>query len=74
MFQIDRRGRFKNVSSLNSHLRLTLGPHTSFVRTQQAHNENGWRFVMLGNDVVVGNLIWVNDTGARMAESAIASS
>jgi cellulose synthase/poly-beta-1,6-N-acetylglucosamine synthase-like glycosyltransferase len=79
---VDRRGKFKKASNLNSHLRLALGAaqrhresngETSMAEAlmKEAHNDDGSRFVMFGNDVVIGDLICVNDADARMAESVI---
>lgn len=77
---VDRRGKFKKASNLNSHLRLALGAaqlsETEDMSFQEAlmresHNEDGSRYVMFGNDVRLGHLICVNDADARMAESVI---
>jgi cellulose synthase/poly-beta-1,6-N-acetylglucosamine synthase-like glycosyltransferase len=80
---VDRRGKFKKASNLNSHLRLALGAAQylddneesgmSFreVIHVQSHNDDGSGFVMSGGDIRVGALICVNDADARMAESVI---
>jgi hypothetical protein len=77
---VDRRGKFKKASNLNSHLRLSLGAmqlaadhdlslEEAFMT--ESHNEDGSRYVMFGNDVRIGDLICINDADARMAESVI---
>jgi hypothetical protein len=78
---VDRRGKFKKASNLNSHLRLSLGAMQHVASDQdltleealagESHNEDGSRYVMFGNDVRIGDLICVNDADARMAESVI---
>jgi len=79
---VDRRGKFKKASNLNSHLRLALGAQQRATESngslsidqallEEAHNDDGSRYVMFGNDVVVGHLICVNDADARMAETVI---
>ncbi|GKZ00916.1 hypothetical protein MPSEU_001043100 [Mayamaea pseudoterrestris] len=79
---VDRRGKFKKASNLNSHLRLALGAWQlakdpdagmSFDQAlmQESHNEDGSRYVMFGNDIQLGHLICVNDADARMAETII---
>lgn len=77
---IDRRGKFKKASNLNSHLRLALGAaqvaneeEMSFEEAllRESHMEDGSRYIMFGNDVRLGHLICVNDADARMAESVI---
>ena len=77
---VDRRGKFKKASNLNSHLRLSLGAAQLSVDQNipfedallaESHNEDGSRYVMFGNDVKMGDLICVNDADARMAESVI---
>lgn len=79
---VDRRGKFKKASNLNSHLRLALGAQQRAAQSdgsltvdqallEEAHNEDGSRYVMFGNDVVVGHLICINDADARMAETVI---
>jgi cellulose synthase/poly-beta-1,6-N-acetylglucosamine synthase-like glycosyltransferase len=79
---IDRRGKFKKASNLNSHLRLALGAAQLAESTdnslsfneallRESHNEDGSRYVMFGNDIKLGHLICVNDADARMAESVI---
>lgn len=77
---IDRRGKFKKASNLNSHLRLALGAQQivddgeidmETALLDEAHNRDGSRYVMFGNDVGIGDLICVNDADARMAETVI---
>ena len=78
---VDRRGKFKKASNLNSHLRLALGAQQrcsmeedlpiAQALIEESHNDDGSRFVMFGNDVIIGDLICVNDADARMAESVI---
>ena len=78
---IDRRGKFKKASNLNSHLRLALGAsqiakdnsEISFDEAlmEESHNDDGSRYVMFGNNIRLGHLIVVNDADARMAESVI---
>lgn len=81
---VDRRGKFKKASNLNSHLRLALGAAQSTddkdkemawsfdnAIHEQSHNEDGSRYIMSGGDIRVGALICVNDADARMAESVI---
>lgn len=78
---VDRRGKFKKASNLNSHLRLAFGaqqlvdedPSLTFedALMQESHNDDGSRYVMFGNDVKLGDLILVNDADARMAETVI---
>lgn len=78
---VDRRGKFKKASNLNSHLRLALGA-SQLQESQgdisyeeallhESHNEDGSRYIMFGNDIKIGHLIVVNDADARMAESVI---
>lgn len=80
---IDRRGKFKKASNLNSHLRLALGAAQlqeneggeityEEALLHESHNDDGSRFVMFGNSVQLGDLICVNDADARMAETVIA--
>jgi cellulose synthase/poly-beta-1,6-N-acetylglucosamine synthase-like glycosyltransferase len=79
---IDRLGKFKKASNLNSHLRLVLGAQqrvekegdVSFEKAllDEVHNDDGSRFVMFGNDIRLGDLICVNDADARMAKTVIA--
>lgn len=80
---LDRPGKFKKASNLNSHLRLALGAQQRVQENpedwsyedamlQEVHNEDGSRFAMFGNDVRIGHLICVNDADTRMAESVIA--
>eukprot|EP00977_Amphora_coffeiformis_P015377 scaffold4510_cov183-Amphora_coffeaeformis.AAC.62 len=77
---VDRRGKFKKASNLNSHLQLALGAaqltdtegmsfHEALMK--ESHHKDGSRFVMFGNDIKLGHLICVNDADARMAESVI---
>ena len=77
---IDRRGKFKKASNLNSHLRLAFGAaqlemssDISFEQAllNEAHHDDGSRIIMFGNDIRIGDLILVNDADARMAESVI---
>lgn len=77
---VDRRGKFKKASNLNSHLRLALGAAQvedakglSFQDAirQNSHNDDGSRYIMSGGDIRIGALICVNDADARMAESVI---
>lgn len=84
---VDRRGKFKKASNLNSHLRLALGANQLLVDNEnsdsnvrmtfedallkESHNDDGSRFVMFGNDIKLGHLICINDADARMAESVI---
>lgn len=79
---VDRRGKFKKASNLNSHLRLALGAAQlcadetgglSFddALLEESHNEDGSRYVMFGNDIKLGELICVNDADARMSETVI---
>jgi len=78
---IDRRGKFKKASNLNTHLRLALGAaqlqadEEAFTFEEalrnESHNEDGSRYIMFGNDVKLGHLICINDADARMAESVI---
>jgi cellulose synthase/poly-beta-1,6-N-acetylglucosamine synthase-like glycosyltransferase len=79
---VDRRGKFKKASNLNSHLRLALGAAQRAAEEQtdlsfdealyeESHDTDGSRYVMFGNNVKVGHLICINDADARMAESVI---
>jgi cellulose synthase/poly-beta-1,6-N-acetylglucosamine synthase-like glycosyltransferase len=78
---VDRRGKFKKASNLNSHLRLALGAQQrcnqendlpiAQALIEESHNDDGSRFIMFGNDVLIGHLICINDADARMAESVI---
>ena len=77
---VDRRGKFKKASNLNSHLRLVWGADqlvdAEGMRLDQAlldgsHNSDGSRYVMFGNNIAIGHLIIVNDADARMAASVI---
>ena len=77
---IDRRGKFKKASNLNSHLRLSWGAeqiadgeNLTFEQAliENSHNSDGSRYVMFGNDVSIGDLMIVNDADARMAEQVI---
>ncbi|KAL3934463.1 MAG: hypothetical protein SGBAC_009832 [Bacillariaceae sp.] len=76
----DRRGKFKKASNLNTHLRLVWGAEqvakTNDFSLEQslmevAHNSDGSRDTMFGNDISIGHLIIVNDADARMAETVI---
>jgi Glycosyl transferase family group 2 len=80
---LDRRGKFKKASNLNSHLRLALGAQQRVqehpedlsyedAMLQEVHNEDGSRFAMFGNDVRIGHLLCVTDADTRMANSVIA--
>lgn len=77
---VDRRGKFKKASNLNSHLRLSLGAAQLSIDQNipfedallaESHNEDGSRYIMFGNDIKMGDLICVNDADARMAESVM---
>jgi len=79
---VDRRGKFKKASNLNSHLRLSLGAQQTVEKEggdisfeeallDEVHNEDGSRFIMFGNNIRIGHLICVNDADARMAETVI---
>ena len=78
---VDRRGKFKKASNLNSHLRLALGAQQRATEEpdltiadallQESHNDDGSRFVMFGNDICVGHLICLNDADARMSATVI---
>lgn len=83
---VDRRGKFKKASNLNSHLRLALGAAQLVSEKMEsdadlidfdnallneAHNEDGSRYIMFGNDIRLGHLICINDADARMAQSVI---
>jgi cellulose synthase/poly-beta-1,6-N-acetylglucosamine synthase-like glycosyltransferase len=84
---VDRRGKFKKASNLNSHLRLVWGADQSVEEDDGAsvgggmtfekalydgsHNSDGSRYVMFGNNIAIGHLMIVNDADARMAESVI---
>lgn len=80
---VDRRGKFKKASNLNTHLRLALGAQQRFEKEngevpyeqamlEEVHNDDGSRTVMFGNDIRLGHLICVNDADARMAATVIA--
>jgi len=83
---VDRRGKFKKASNLNSHLRLALGAAQMAAASEkdggapmtfeeallaESHNEDGSRYIMFGNDIKLGDLICINDADARMAETVI---
>ena len=78
---VDRRGKFKKASNLNSHLRLALGAQQrcsmeedlpiAQALIEESHNDDGSRFIMFGNDILIGHLICINDADARMAETVI---
>jgi cellulose synthase/poly-beta-1,6-N-acetylglucosamine synthase-like glycosyltransferase len=81
---VDRRGKFKKASNLNSHLRLALGAAQLVSESNEgefcdfesallneSHNEDGSRYMMFGNDIRLGHLICINDADARMAQSVI---
>jgi len=78
---VDRRGKFKKASNLNSHLRLALGAAQMAAEDdeltfqdalmQESHNDDGSRYVMFGNNIRLGHLIVINDADARMSEQVI---
>ena len=77
---VDRRGKFKKASNLNSHLQLALGAaqaseaeDLSFEEAliRESHHKDKSRFIMFGNDVKLGEFICVNDADARMSEKVI---
>jgi hypothetical protein len=77
---LDRRGKFKKASNLNSHLRFVWGAQQiakaekmtyGQALIQASHNEDGSRFTMFGGNITIGDLILVNDADARMAETVI---
>jgi hypothetical protein len=77
---VDRRGKFKKASNLNSHLRLVWGAEQladvegmkfDEALIEGSHNSDGSRYVMFGNNIAIGHLMIVNDADARMAESVI---
>mmetsp|Transcript_16656 Transcript_16656/g.34163 ORF Transcript_16656/g.34163 Transcript_16656/m.34163 type:complete len:974 (-) Transcript_16656:115-3036(-) len=77
---LDRRGKFKKASNLNSHLRLAWGAQQLMelddftfdeALIENAHNSDGSRFVMFGGDIEIGELQLINDADARMSESVI---
>lgn len=76
----NRRGKFKKAGNLNSHLRLVWGAEQVAASRDLtmdealyniAHNDDGSRDVMFGNNINIGHLIVVNDADARMSESVI---
>ena len=77
---IDRRGKFKKASNLNTHLRLNFGAEqlmeTKKISFEDAllevsHSDDGARYIMFGNNVRIGNLICINDADARMQPPVI---
>lgn len=77
---IDRRGKFKKASNLNTHLRLNFGAEDlarssgkSFEECllEVSHSEDGARYIMFGNNVRIGHLVCVNDADARMQPPVI---
>mmetsp|Transcript_26273 Transcript_26273/g.37335 ORF Transcript_26273/g.37335 Transcript_26273/m.37335 type:complete len:926 (-) Transcript_26273:55-2832(-) len=77
---VDRRGKFKKAGNLNSHLRLVFGAQNMAQERKAnfedcimdlAHNSDGSRSVMFGNNVNIGELIIVNDADARMQSPVI---
>ena len=77
---VDRRGKFKKASNLNSHLQLALGAQQvadsedipfADALLREAFNSDGSRQIMFGNNVKIGHLICINDADARMAETVI---
>ena len=77
---IDRRGKFKKASNLNTHLRLNFGAQDlaqagkkSFEEAllEVSHSESGARYIMFGNNVKIGHLVCVNDADARMQPQVI---
>eukprot|EP00542_Grammatophora_oceanica_P022123 CAMPEP_0194033988 /NCGR_PEP_ID=MMETSP0009_2-20130614/6432_1 /TAXON_ID=210454 /ORGANISM="Grammatophora oceanica, Strain CCMP 410" /LENGTH=901 /DNA_ID=CAMNT_0038674723 /DNA_START=64 /DNA_END=2769 /DNA_ORIENTATION=+ len=77
---IDRRGKFKKASNLNTHLRLVFGAQQMVEETNKpfldclmtvAHNDDGSRDVMFGNNIKIGSLVVINDADARMQPPVI---
>ncbi|CAB9498578.1 Conserved hypothetical, protein [Seminavis robusta] len=79
---IDRRGKFKKASNLNTHLRLSFGAEDLLSRSggkrtfedcllEVSHSDDGARYIMFGNNVRIGHLICVNDADARMQPPVI---
>eukprot|EP00978_Attheya_sp_CCMP212_P010562 scaffold25655_cov56-Attheya_sp.AAC.1 len=77
---LDRRGKFKKASNINTHLRLvfgaqniteSIGKNFEDALLEVAHNDDGSRDIMFGNNVVIGDLIVINDADARMSPSVI---
>lgn len=77
---IDRRGKFKKASNLNTHLRLVFGAQQMSEETKKpfpeclvrvAYNDDGSRNVMFGGNVQIGTLIVINDADARMSPQVI---
>ena len=77
---IDRRGKFKKASNLNTHLRLNFGAEDLAKSTgksfedallEVSHSDDGARYIMFGNNVRIGHLICVNDADARMQPAVI---
>lgn len=77
---LDRRGKFKKASNINTHLRLVFGAQQITEETgknfedallQVGHNDDGSRDVMFGGNVAIGELIIINDADARMSAPVI---
>jgi cellulose synthase/poly-beta-1,6-N-acetylglucosamine synthase-like glycosyltransferase len=77
---IDRRGKFKKASNINTHLRLVFGAmqitedsgkNFDDALLEVAHNEDGSRSVMFGGNVAIGDLVIINDSDARMSQPVI---
>ncbi|CAB9498590.1 RNA pseudouridine synthase 6, chloroplastic [Seminavis robusta] len=79
---IDRRGKFKKASNLNTHLRLSFGAEDLLSRSggkrtfedcllEVSHSDDGARYIMFGNNVRIGHLICVNDADTRMQPPVI---
>jgi len=77
---LDRRGKFKKASNINTHLRLVFGAQQITEESgknfddsllEVAHNDDGSRDIMFGNNVVIGDLIIINDADARMSAPVI---
>jgi cellulose synthase/poly-beta-1,6-N-acetylglucosamine synthase-like glycosyltransferase len=77
---IDRRGKFKKASNINTHLRLVFGAQQISQETKKplaeclvqcAHNDDGSRHVMFGNNIMIGHLMVLNDADARMSPAVI---
>jgi len=78
---LDRRGKFKKASNLNTHLKLVFGAQQVMDASAEisfedachevAHNEDGSRDVMYGGNVNIGDLMVLNDADARMQPPVI---
>lgn len=77
---IDRRGKFKKASNINTHLRLVFGARQMSEETNKtfteclvhvAYNEDGSRNIMFGGNVKIGALTVINDADARMSVPVI---